>query len=94
MNQTQSTRSSGLQLFTVSVAVALALSCWPNVSQAEEVIFQKHQVVHFGDDTLSGDLSRPDGQSIYAQKNPILTRMIQIRANFRVEILKSIQNKP
>lgn len=55
-----------------------------------EIVYKKHTVVEFGDDTIEGDLSRPDGQYIDARKRQRHRNLIRVRESFRDEILRSI----
>ena len=70
-------------------AVVLLLGAAP--AMAEEVIYQKHTVVDFGDDTIDGNLSRPDGQYLESRKHMRHQRLIKVRENFRPEILRSVR---
>ena len=58
---------------------------------AEEIVYQKHQVVDFGDDTIDGNLSRPDGQYLESRKRLRHQKLIKVRQNFRPEILQSVR---
>jgi hypothetical protein len=53
--------------------------------------YQKQQVVDFGDDTIEGDLSKPDGDIFNGRKNAKHARLIRYRDNFRSEVLQSIR---
>jgi hypothetical protein len=67
------------------------LSVLPMQAHAARVIYQKHSVVSFGDDTVEGDLSRPDGQYLESRKRLRHQRLIRLRASFRAELLASVQ---
>lgn len=56
------------------------------------VVYQKKQVVDFGDDTIEGDLTKPDGDVFDARKRAHHSKLIRIRANFRSEVLQSIRS--
>ena len=58
---------------------------------ADEVIFKKHTVVDFGDDTIDGSLSKPDGAYLESRKNQRHARLIKVRETFRTEILMSVR---
>jgi len=60
-------------------------------AQTEEVIYKKVTVVDFGDDTIDGNLSRPDGQYLESRKRQRHQRLIKVRDSFRAEILQSIR---
>ena len=69
------------------VAAALGVS---KTAAAGEVVFKKHTVVDFGDDTIEGDLSKPDGAYLESRKRLRHQRLIKVRDNFRAEILQSV----
>lgn len=64
---------------------------YPTLLEAKEVVYQKHTVVDFGDDTIEGDLSKPDAQYLESLKRLKHQRLIHIRENFRSEILQSVR---
>ncbi len=75
-------------------AMALVLGgmlLWAPVVQAQEVVYQKHQVVDFGDDTIEGDLSKPDGAYLESRKKLRHDKLIKVRESFRPEILQSVR---
>ncbi len=57
----------------------------------DEVIYKKHTVVDFGDDTIDGSLSKPDGAYLESRKNQRHARLIKVRETFRTEILMSVR---
>jgi hypothetical protein len=66
----------------------------PSASTAlaqEDVVYKKHTVVDFGDDTIDGNLSKPDGAYLQSRKNQRHQRLIKVRASFRPEILQSVR---
>lgn len=74
----------------LGLVLASALLFAPS-ARAEEVVYQKHQVVDFKDDTIEGDLSRPDGQYLESRKKLRHQRLIKVRESFRPEILQSVR---
>jgi len=60
-------------------------------SAEDEGIYKKHTVVDFGDDTIDGSLSKPDGAYLESRKNQRHARLIKVRENFRTEILMSVR---
>ncbi len=75
-----------LGCFVVAWVMMLAVP-----GHAEEVVYKKHTVVDFGDDTVEGDLSKPDGQYLESRKRLRYQRLIKVRENFRPEILQSVR---
>ena len=60
-------------------------------AMAQEVVYEKHSVVDFGDDTIDGNLTKPDGQYLESRKNQRHINLIKVRENFRPEILQSVR---
>lgn len=75
------------------LAFVVAATFWPQlaVGQESDVVYKKHTVLSFGDDTIDGDLSRPDGQYIDARKRQRHRSLIKVRETFRQEILRSVR---
>ena len=71
-------------LATSSTALAQA------TEDSEGIIYRKKTVVSFGDDTIDGDLTRPDGAYVESRKRVRHSNLIKIRDNFREKILNSI----
>ncbi|MGF1510128.1 MAG: adventurous gliding motility protein CglF [Myxococcota bacterium] len=78
------------------VVVFTALGSARGYAQDEEVgpndtvIYQQKTVVSFDDDTIDGDLTRPDGAYIETRKRIRHSSLIRIRDNFRAQILRSV----
>ncbi len=77
-----------LPALAVAAGMALLGVSW---ARAEEVVYEKHSVVDFGDDTIEGDLSKPDGQYLESRKKLRHARLIKVRESFRPEILQSVR---
>ena len=73
------------------ILYALLILALPTVSHAEEIVYKKHTVVDFGDDTIQGDLSKPDGQYMESKKRVRHQRLIKLRESFRPELLDSVR---
>jgi hypothetical protein len=72
-------------------ALAALTVAGPALAADQEVVYQKHQVVDFGDDTIDGNLSKPDGQYLESRKRLRHQRLIKVRENFKPEILQSVR---
>ena len=59
-------------------------------SEDDEVVFEKHTVLTFSDDTIDGNLSRPDGQYLESRKRLRHERLIKVRRSFRLQLLHSV----
>ncbi len=52
----------------------------------------KTQVVNFEDDTIQGDLTKPDGEYVEARKKVAHTNLIRIREEFKDKVLQSVSD--
>jgi hypothetical protein len=76
---------------SLGLLVVLGTLLGAGTALADEVVYEKHSVVDFGDDTIEGDLSKPDGQYLESRKRLRHQRLIKVRENFRAEILQSVR---
>jgi hypothetical protein len=89
-----------LILGLVAAAPALALAqedegggdAAPAGDGEEGVIYRKKTVVSFEDDTIDGDLTRPDGAYVESRKRVRHSNLIRIREDFREKILDSVSS--
>ena len=51
---------------------------------------KKAQVIDFEDDTIEGDLTRPDGEYIEAGKKVKHSNLIRIREDFQDKVMQSV----
>jgi len=58
----------------------------------ENVQYKAKTVYDFEDDTVEGDLQRPDGELVSSQKKAEHTSLIEIRRDFIPEMLKSLED--
>jgi hypothetical protein len=56
------------------------------------VQYKQKTVYDFDDDTVEGDLVRPDGEIVDSAKNAKHSSLIKIRDNFIPEMLKSVES--
>lgn len=83
------------------VVVGVGISMGPNLAQAAEdedatavageegVVYKKKTTVSFDDDTIDGDLTKPDADYLDVRKRLRHSNLIKIRENFREKILNS-----
>jgi len=76
-------------IFAASIALGMTLGA--ATAMAQDVIYKKHTVVDFGDDTIDGNLSKPDGAYLESRKQQRHQRLIKVRESFRPEILQSVR---
>lgn len=63
-----------------------------DIGGEDGVIYKKKTVLSFEDDTIDGDLTRPDHGFIESRKRVRHSNLIRIRENFRDKILGSFVN--
>lgn len=81
---------AGVLIGLVSLTAASAQAQDVEEIVRETVVYQKKTVVSFEDDTIDGDLTRPDGEYIDSRKRIRHSNLIKIRDNFRTRVLRSI----
>jgi hypothetical protein len=71
----------------------LAVLLFPIVASAQEkkspeprVEYEKKTVINFDDDTIQGDLTRPDGEYVEARKRVNHSNLIKIREEWREKV--------
>jgi hypothetical protein len=77
------------------VAVVAGLTVAPAAFAQEDggeagVIYQKKTIVNFDEDTIDGDLTRPDAAYVESRKRVRHSNLIRIREDFREKILGSV----
>jgi hypothetical protein len=55
-----------------------------------DVTYKKTTEYSFEDDTIEGDLTKPDGEYIEARKNVKHSNLIKIREEFKDKVLQSV----
>jgi hypothetical protein len=90
---TETTRASALTTIVLSIGLLL-----PAVASAQEdegeagVIYQKKTIVNFDEDTIDGDLTRPDAAYVESRKRVRHSNLIKIREDFREKVLRSVSS--
>ncbi len=80
-----------IAILTTSLVLGLAsVASAQSTDDEEGVIYKKKTVVSFDDDTIDGDLTRPDGAYVESRKRVRHSNLIKIRENFDSEILNSV----
>jgi hypothetical protein len=72
-------------------APAAAPGAPPAAGGGNTVQYKQKTVYDFDDDTVEGDLVRPDGEFIDSKRNAKHSSLIKIRENFIPEMLKSVE---
>ncbi len=71
----------GLLLVSAPVAVRAA--------EPAKVEYEKKTVINFEDDTIEGDLKRPDGEYVEARRKVDHSNLIKIREEWRDKVLQA-----
>ncbi|MBI5547322.1 MAG: adventurous gliding motility protein CglF [Deltaproteobacteria bacterium] len=64
----------------------------PAMAGAAERRDRGPQVINFEDDTIQGDLTKPDGEYVEARKKVNHTNLIRIREEFKDKVLQSVSD--
>lgn len=56
----------------------------------EAVRYAKTTTINFEDDTIEGDLTRPDGEYVEARKRVKHSNLIRIREEFKDKVMESV----
>jgi len=84
---------SGFGLIAVLVAVvAFCLVSSSALAQDDSVIYKKKTVYNFEDDTITGDLTRPDQEFLTGRKLAHHKSLIRIREDFKEKVLQSAKD--
>lgn len=85
---------AGLAVMTLSgKAFAQAKAAAPAGGGGDDNTQYKAKTVYdFEDDTVEGDLQRPDGELVSSQKRAEHSSLIEIRKDFIPEMLKSLED--
>ncbi len=61
----------------------------PAAGSKDKVEYQKKTVINFEDDTIEGDLKRPDGEYVEARKRVDHSNLIKLRENWHEKVMQS-----
>jgi hypothetical protein len=70
-------------------ALVLPLAAWGQDKKAPpepKIEYEKKTVINFDDDTIQGDLTRPDGEYVEARKRVNHSNLIKIREEWRDKV--------
>ena len=70
-------------------AVALAEEPAPKGGGEPKVSYEKKTVINFEDDTIEGDLKRPDGEYVEARRRVNHSNLIRIREDWREKVMQA-----
>jgi len=86
-------RVRGWMLGIVLAVCALLLAAPASAQDDDDsVIYKKKTVYNFDDDTITGDLTRPDQEFLTGRKLAHHKSLIRIREHFREKVLQSAKD--
>ena len=71
------------------LAFPLAVVAQAKKGAENKVEYEKKTVINFDDDTISGDLTRPDGEYVEARKRVSHSNLIKIRDNWQDKVMQA-----
>jgi hypothetical protein len=80
-------------MLKIALFVSLALPAFAfaaDTKSNENVQYSKTTTYNFEDDTIEGDLTRPDGEYVEAVKRVNHTNLIRIREEFKEKVMQSV----
>jgi len=72
-----------------ALLVPLAVNAQEKKQPETRVEYEKKTVINFDDDTIQGDLTRPDGEYVEARKRVNHSNLIKIREDWREKVKQS-----
>ena len=72
-----------------ALLVPLAVTAEEKKQPEARVEYEKKTVINFDDDTIQGDLTRPDGEYVEARKRVNHSNLIKIREDWRDKVKQS-----
>jgi hypothetical protein len=76
--------------FLALLAVIPGLAYAEGKKADENVRYAKTTTINFEDDTIEGDLTRPDGEYVEARKRVKHSNLIRIREEFKDKVMESV----
>jgi hypothetical protein len=77
-------------LFTLAFALPLLAFAQEKAEQTQpKISYEKKTVINFEDDTIEGDLKRPDGEYVEARQKVDHSNLIKIREEWREKVMQS-----
>ena len=83
---------SGVRIAVLALAVASGTAAAPEPAPGQKpapeprIEYQKKTVINFDDDTIQGDLTRPDGEYVEARRKVGHSSLIRIRESWREKV--------
>ena len=76
-------------LTIISLLLMLAPAAVLGAESEAKVEYEKKTVINFEDDTIEGDLKRPDGEYVEARRKVDHSNLIKIREEWRDKVMQA-----
>ncbi len=73
----------------LSLAQSRGEATTTSAQQSPKVEYEKKTVINFEDDTIEGDLKRPDGEYVEARQKVEHSNLIKIREEWRDKVMQA-----
>lgn len=77
------------ELTIIGLLLLLAPAGAAAAEAAPKVEYEKKTVINFEDDTIEGDLKRPDGEYVEARRKVDHSNLIKIREEWRDKVMQA-----
>ena len=77
-----------LTLFAIAAAPAVPLA-QDKAEAKPTVVYEKRTEINFEDETIDGDLKRPDGEYVEARRKVSHSNLIRIREDWRDKVMQA-----
>jgi len=74
----------------LTIALSFALPAFAQDKGGGSVTYKKQTEYSFEDDTIEGDLTKPDGEYVEARKKVKHSNLIKIREEFKDKVMQSV----
>jgi hypothetical protein len=74
----------------LTMGLLLALPAFAQDKGGDKVSYKKQTEYSFEDDTIEGDLTKPDGEYVEARKKVKHSNLIKIREEFKDKVMQSV----
>ncbi len=83
-----------LWLMAVLASMVFGIAAMPQAAMAadDDVIYKKKTVYNFEDDTITGDLTRPDQEFLTGRRGSRHKSLITVREEFKDKVLESVSD--
>lgn len=74
----------------LTIVLSLSLPAFAQDKGGGNVTYKKQTEYSFEDDTIEGDLTKPDGEYVEARKKVKHSNLIKIREEFKDKVMQSV----